>query len=578
MTFASVIPLVRLPARLNGLFDYALPEGMQCAVGQIVLVPFRGSAVPALVAKLMNESPVAARAKHVLGPYGSLTLPSAFVDLIFATAERTFTSPATVLKAWLRALPKRPPTQTPLSLPASVRTQTHAPATEWVIDPSEKIIDGTRTLIKEKHSVLIIVPWKSRIETYARAFSHASVLDSSFGSGQAFHAWFRFYSGETNIIITTRLGAWLACFSDHTFVEEPENDDHKQDELAPRYDARAVVAWCTGHGRTCATFFGITPKLSSSYQGDRAPTVPLELLTCQKAPGGQSRIPMIQADTLEILRAHRGKRIIIHPIRGLSARIVCADCGWRAICERCGHGLSALREMFLCRPCGWKRGVLEQCPNCGGADLARSIPGILKLQAAWREHEPTLDAEWRDLSNEATDRPFPSGSLVVVTDAALLAGHTEDVRREERLMISFRRLASRIVRSSSRLLLQGPESLLNDLRSSLSEIGLTNLYERLMKERRLFGYPPAVKLVKVIVTGSETDALAWKDHVSYPLSLVSSEWRGPFAVANRPTSRSARWIWHLVFPQQASDEGVIDTLKPFSGSAVIDLDPVAFFK
>jgi hypothetical protein len=39
-----------------------------------------------------------------------------------------------------------------------------------------------------------------------------------------------------------RVSAWLSVFADAVIIDEPENDDYKQDELTPRLDARWIVS------------------------------------------------------------------------------------------------------------------------------------------------------------------------------------------------------------------------------------------------------------------------------------------------------------------------------------------------
>ncbi len=564
--FARVVPALRTPVGVEG-FDYRVPEGCAVECGDVARILFRGRPQIGLVTDLREQSPFAHKASPLQGVMVGMRLPETLLGLLAWTAAVTFQSQPTVFKSWIHTLPHRLPEKSLLRqtrLPFGGTWQHH-----WQTDPLHALVEKSKALLRKHQRLLILTPWLASAEHLRALLPESGMLHSGMTNAQAFRAWHGFLSGEMRCLITTRLGAWLAPCADQVLIQEPEQDGYKQDELAPRYDARKMVEWCATHAGTRVESFGLTPPLAK--EEEPAPTIDAALTIHVRHPQGRSKIPLVQADTLNAVRDHLGPRVIIHPIRGLLARLVCRDCGWRATCEACGFGLSETLEGTICRHCGKKRVTPESCPHCHGADLGKSLPGIEKLKQAWAVHEPDTTVEWRDLSPESMDRPFPSEALVVVTDAALLGGMSEDVRRRERQCLAFRRLADRVRSARGRLLIQCHEELAALWPSWLTNEGVQAFHTQERKERALFGYPPAMRLVKAIITGSEQDAISWSEKAK------KLDFRGPFPVAYRLRARQSRWIFHLLFPAETTDAVLMETLAPLAGQAILDLDPVAFF-
>ncbi len=605
--FARVIPALRTPFGVDA-FDYAVPNGLALEVGDVVTFPFRGRPLVGVVGELNADSPYAAKAKPLIGRYADLRLPRSFVDLVRWTAARTFSSQATVVHAWLRDLPRRPhpPSVTarssqPLRHPernssevegsgprepdSSTRRQASSVGMTDVreiaalrqtplamtVDPEAKLIETART---QTGRTLIITPWKERASRYALELN-APLLTSDTPSAAAFHTWSDFLAKDEAILVTTRVGAWLACGADAVLLDEPENDDHKQDELAPRYDARRLTAWCAEHAGVTVESFGRTPPIT---EGSDAPTIECELTVRERQRAGRSDIPTVLADTLADLVTHEGPRIIYHPIRGIAARLRCRDCSWSAACERCTFPLSVGTTDAECRRCGSHAPLPETCPHCGSASLGASTPGIDRLQTVWRSKFPDQAVEWRNLSNADVEKPLPENALVVVTDGALLAGATEDVLRLERTAIAFRRLADRVHQANGRLIIQSDAVLLAWWEKWLTAEGFASFCAEELTSRRLFGYPPMKHLVKILVDGSEEEAQAWGERAKASLD-ATWELRGPWPVAYRSKGRSTRFVWHAVTGPDAPDADLIKLFTPLAGQGVlIDLDPIAFFR
>ncbi|MCR4256831.1 MAG: hypothetical protein NUW08_03945 [Candidatus Uhrbacteria bacterium] len=567
MSFIRVVPVLRTPAGIDA-FDYAVPDGSAYEVGDLVWVPFRRRKTPALVIENLKTSPYAHKAQDVIGSYAGIRLPEASVRLLHWLCEWTFASKSTIALAWLRALPKRP-----ADIGAIRRRETKGRMdATWTTDADRSLIEAAKNA---GGRVLVLTPWLASAKRLANEIPGSSLLLAEQANGLFFERWTNWASKPAGALITTRVGSWLSPIAETVLLHLPEQDDHKQDELNPRYDARRIAAWCAQHAGVEVRAFGVTPPLASD---EPAPDLELPYEIAVRNPKGRSPIPMVQADVLNTIRDHEGPRVIVHPVRGVSARFTCRDCGWQAVCERCDFPLSQEIDAAACRRCGWTGSPPLSCLSCGGFDLGKSIPGIERLKSAWAKYEANIPVEWRTLVVDEFEAVLPENAIVVVTDASFLSGAVEDIRRDERLVAAVRHLASRVQAAGGRLILQASEHHAALLETCVTSDGYRAYQQRERALRESFGYPPAVRLVKILVDGTEQDARRWMEIAGPSVKMADGELRGPYAVAYRPRSRKARWAVHAVFPKRLEHKRLITVFQPLSKDVIIDLDPIAFFR
>jgi primosomal protein N' len=210
--------------------------------------------------------------------------------------------------------------------------------------------------------------------------------------------------------------------------------------------------------------------------------------------------------------------------------------------------------------------------------LGKSIPGIERLKSAWAKHEADIPVEWRTLIVDEFEAALPANAIVVVTDASFLSGAVEDIRRDERLVAAVRHLASRVQTAGGRLILQASEHHATLLETCVTSDGYRAYQQRERALRESFGYPPAVRLVKILVDGTEHEARRWMETAGASVKTADGELRGPYAVAYRPRSRKARWVVHAVFPKRVEHKRLLSVFRPLVKDVIIDLDPIAFFR
>lgn len=77
-----------------------------------------------------------------------------------------------------------------------------------------------------------------------------------------------------------------------------------------------------------------------------------------------------------------GQQSMLFLNRRGSARLVqCANCGWQALCPRCGIPLTYHHDQYVvrCHTCAYKKTAPSSCPECGSADILFKSIGTKSL-------------------------------------------------------------------------------------------------------------------------------------------------------------------------------------------------------
>lgn len=394
-------------------------------------------------------------------------------------------------------------------------------------------------LAEQQAQVLVLVPeinLTPQLEARFRSrFPHESTvsLHSQMSDGERLRNWRLAESGQTRIVIGTRLSVFTPIPNLKLVVVDEEHDASYKQQDGMRYSARDVAVVRAQQAGIPVVLGSATPSLET-WQNAQAGRYGLLTLSQRAVASAQLpeiitvdvRTPMLREGLTPGLiaamneRLQRGEQSLLFiNRRGYSPVLLCSSCAWVAPCERCSSRLVVhLRQHRLkCHHCGHEERIPQQCPSCGNPDLHPTGQGTQRLENTLGELFPQArilrvdrDSTRRkgalaDMMTEvhgqrvdilvgtqmlAKGHDFPNLTLVGVvdTDSALFS---HDFRAAERLFAQLMQVAGRAGRADKpgQVLIQTAfpdHTLFHALkRHDYAEFAMT-----LLEERNLVEFPP----------------------------------------------------------------------------------------
>ena len=284
--------------------------------------------------------------------------------------------------------------------------------------------------------------------------------------------------------------------------------------------------------------------------------------------------------------------------RGLATMTVCNDCEAIVTCAACKSPVvlhaskETGRNFFMCHVCGSRRSADEVCVHCGGWRLTPLGIGLDRIEQEISAKYPDIelfkiDAEITRTDKQITDilEKFRSkpGSILIGTEMASLHLHETvehcavvsldslfalpDFRIPEKIMytlIHLRSLASRTILVQTRRIEEKVFSYA--LKGNLSDF-----HRETIGERRQFGYPPFMTLIKISIEGK-------KDKIATEIAEIQKNIE-PYEIDIFPAftgaSRGNSIIHGLlkILPENWPDMELVSKLQALPPHVSVKVDP-----
>ena len=335
-------------------------------------------------------------------------------------------------------------------------------------------------------------------------------------------------------------------------VDEEHDSSYKQSEPNPRYNGRdTAIMLASMHNAKCV-LGSATPSLES-YANYLSGKYAYTKLT--ERYGGVEMPDIVISDTVRNVKRNERKLhfnkelldgiaerlenneqvILFQNRRGYSPYMECPICGWSARCPHCNVTLSAHQHKgrMVCHYCGYNEPTKRFCPNCPTTELKAMGFGTERVEEAVAELFPEarvlrLDGDTAT-SGSAYNRIIGAfarheadilvGTQIVskgldfanVTLIGVLNGDnllaSPDFRAEERAWQLIMQVAGRAGRRDKR-----GEVIVQSAEPQHGVYSMVGDYERmatkLLAERKQFGYPPFVRIVKILMRSGDSKQLA----------------------------------------------------------------------
>jgi primosomal protein N' (replication factor Y) len=243
------------------------------------------------------------------------------------------------------------------------------------------------------------------------------VYHSRFSDNERVEVWNGILQGKFKFIIGVRSSILLPFDNLGLIIVDEEHDpSYKQQEPAPRYNARDV-ALVMGQLHHAKVLLGsATPSVESFYHAQQnkygfvmldkrfgeaqLPTVMLaDMSQEKKQKTNKGEFSGLMLKKIEEALGKKEQVIIFQNRRGYSPMVSCEDCGWIPKCVNCAVSLTyhQYKHALVCHYCGYREALPNQCPTCTSNRIKTMGYGTEKLEEELNLHFPDAKVQRMDL-------------------------------------------------------------------------------------------------------------------------------------------------------------------------------------
>ncbi|MCG2693015.1 primosomal protein N' [Candidatus Parcubacteria bacterium] len=398
--------------------------------------------------------------------------------------------------------------------------------------------------IREKKQILIILPQITDVEflhnyLYPQFRSKIVLLHAQLAKTACYNNWTKIRGNKAKIILGTR-SAILAPMKNPELIiiDDEEASDHKQSDMNPRYDVRKIAEKLG----VKVMFASKAPRIDTRYQIQdtriqknfkfQISNFKLEFVKLINQKTAVELIDMVNElsrdeyspislkmeermkETLE-----QGEKVVLFLNRkGTATMAVCKDCNYLYKCPHCNlpFAYHETEKQLICHHCGFKTDAPLTCPACKGHNIKFPGTGTQKIEQEARKLFPDKkiiridkDASYYRLDIAKYDiiigtqlffKLFPNlenvGLVGIVSSDALL--HRPSFRSCEK---TFQMISKILVwagfNKAKQVLIQSYTPEHYSIRYAVAQ-NYDQFFEQEIESRRQLGYPPFIKLIKLI--------------------------------------------------------------------------------
>jgi primosomal protein N' (replication factor Y) len=427
--------------------------------------------------------------------------------------------------------------------------------TELYIKLIQKTIDEGKQVLYLLPEIALTTQIINRLSAYFG--NDIGVYHSHFNDMERVEIWNKTLKGDQTgykVILGARSSIFLPFSNLGLIIVDEEHDySYKQFDPSPRYNARdaAVILASLHHAKVCfgtatpslETYFNTQQKkyglvsLSHRYGGLQLPKIQLIDVRKEKR---KDRLHTHYTQTLitamENALAEKEQIILFQNRRGFSLRLECNQCGYIPSCKYCDVTLTYHKQgrELRCHYCGYTKAVPDKCPECKNNVLEMRGLGTERVEeeieiffpqakVARLDHDATRAKNaYRRILSDFENRKidilvgtqmvtkgldFDNVSVVGILNADNMLNYP-DFRSLERSFQLMMQVSGRAGRKNKQgLVLIQTYNPKHELFQYLQSNDYYALFERLLRERSLFRYPPLTRLIKITLKHKNQDTL-----------------------------------------------------------------------
>ncbi len=371
-----------------------------------------------------------------------------------------------------------------------------------------------------------------------------AIYHSKFNNNERVELWNKIKTGELKIILGARSALFLPFKNLGLIIIDEEHDpSFKQQEPAPRYNARDTAVYYASLFNAKVLMGSATPSVESFYNVQKNKYA---LVTLAERYGG-IQLPEIKIIDTKTVAAYKKGKVMISPQlkaaiedalkndrqiilfqnrRGYAPFLICGTCGFIPQCENCAVTLTLHKysNKLHCHYCGNTYPKITTCPACGSVNWIEKNFGTEKIEEELIEDFPhnriarmDVDAVKGKNAHDTLIKlfeqhridilagtqmvvkglDFEKVSLVGILDADGLLSFA-DFRVNERAFQLMEQVSGRAGRKTERGLVLIQASKINHpVLSFVQQHDYQKFYENEIYMRKQFFYPPFSRLIRI---------------------------------------------------------------------------------
>jgi primosomal protein N' (replication factor Y) (superfamily II helicase) len=230
-----------------------------------------------------------------------------------------------------------------------------------------------------------------------------AIYHSKFNNNERIELWNKIRTGEIKIVLGARSALFLPFTNLGLIVVDEEHDaSYKQQDPAPRYNARDAAVYYANLFSAKVLLGSATPSIESYYNAQQGKYAFAELNerygginlpsieiidTRQVVQKGKVMLsPQLKEAIQKALDADR-QVILFQNRRGYNPYLICGACGFIPQCNHCSVSLTLHKysNKLHCHYCGSQYPKLITCPACGSNNWLEKNFGTEKIEEQLEE-------------------------------------------------------------------------------------------------------------------------------------------------------------------------------------------------